>query len=453
MEVMEVESEATDVYSKNLAKEAGDLMEACAQPSDDPTFLQCGACDQIVCPECCKRVCGRLYGSDISNSIASQIGYDLLKQGYRIRGTTRSVESADALLKGAYSPYARRVEILQVPDITSEGAFDQAVKGQEIQPKVDPDIGTTAIIHTASPISYALTSWSSTVDVAIAGAISILNSALNHANPRLGSFVLTSSFAACTDPQAPLPKTFTENDWNTWAEAKAKSKDFEELDDNAKGRVLYPASKTAAERAVWEWREKRKVSKDTGAELPPFAVSSINPTIVVGPPLQPPPDPRQINMTLQTAWAMISGTICSFLAELWAPLLLSAIPRVGQLDHVPRATPTAAYISNYDVSRMHVYAALHPSECNGHRYLLAAGRAPPQALADVLRKIRPQWKDRIPMGEPGNGYVEGYTWVEGGVTIECERAKRALGGGEWMGFEQCVKETVEALEKHYRAFL
>lgn len=129
------------------------------------------------------------------------------------------------------------------------------------------------------------------------------------------------------------------------------------------------------------------------------------------------------------------------------------IPRVGQLDHVPGAMPTAAYISNHDVSRMHVYAALHPSECNGHRYLLAAGRAPPQALADVLRKIRPQWKDRIPMGDPGNDYVEGYTWVEGGVTIDCERAKRALGGGEWMGFEQCVEETVEALEKHYNAFL
>lgn len=95
----------------------------------------------------------------------------------------------------------------------------------------------------------------------------MLNSALNHAGPRLSSFVLTSSFAACTDPQTPLPKTFTENDWNTWAEPKAKSKDFEDLDDNAKGRVLYLASKTAAERAVWEWREKREVSRNTGAEL------------------------------------------------------------------------------------------------------------------------------------------------------------------------------------------
>ncbi|KAL9018466.1 MAG: hypothetical protein Q9185_004243 [Variospora sp. 1 TL-2023] len=353
------------------------------------------------------------YRSDISNSIASQIGYDLLKQGYRVRGTTRSVESADALLKGAYSPHAHRVEILQVPDITSEGAFDEAVKG------------TTAIIHTASPISFALTRWSSTVDVAIAGAISILNSALNHAGPRLSSFVLTSSSAACTDPQAPLPKKFTENDWNTWAEAKAKSKDFEELDDGAKGRVLYPASKTAAERAVWEWREKKKVSRNTGAKL--------------------------VNEELQLR--LCFGTPDPVYIPLDDAPVDTLIPRVGQLDHVPRTIPTAAYISNHDVSRMHVYAALHPSECDGHRYPLAAGRAPSQALADVLRKIRPQWKDRIPIGEPGTGYVEGYTWVEGGVTIECDRAKRALGGGEWMGYEQCVEETVEALEKHYNAFL
>ncbi|KAI4092849.1 MAG: hypothetical protein LQ344_003214 [Seirophora lacunosa] len=153
---------------------------------------------------------------------------------------TTSLESAEALLKGAYSPFAHRVEIVQVPDTTPEGAFDEAVKS------------ITAIIHTASPISYALTSWSSTVDVAVAGAISILDSAIRHAGPRLSSFVFTSSFAACIDPQAPLPKTFTENDWNTWAEAEAKSKEFEALEDGAKGLVLYRASKTAAERAVWQ---------------------------------------------------------------------------------------------------------------------------------------------------------------------------------------------------------
>ncbi|KAL8954562.1 MAG: hypothetical protein Q9183_007049, partial [Haloplaca sp. 2 TL-2023] len=119
---------------------------------------------------------------------------------------------------------------------------------------------TTSIIHTASPLSYSLTTWSTTVSIATSGALSILNSALNHARPQLQSFVLTSSFAACNDPSAALPKTFTENDWNEWAEAKAQSADFESMDDLAKAKVLYPASKTAAEKAVWKWKDERRVS-------------------------------------------------------------------------------------------------------------------------------------------------------------------------------------------------
>ncbi|KAL8872233.1 MAG: hypothetical protein Q9174_002100, partial [Haloplaca sp. 1 TL-2023] len=217
-----------------------------------------------------------------SSCIASQIGFDLLKQGIKVRGTTRRKESANALLNGAYAPYQNLVEIVQVPDITLEGAFDEAVKGVPFTPTnlphitrsdpnpfpskpsrfppipiiLRPEIVTTSIIHTASPLSYALTTHSTTVSIATSAALSILNSALHHAGPQLQSFVLTSSFAACNDPSTSLPKTFTEDDWNEWAEAKAGSKEFGEMDDLAKAKVLYPASKTAAERAVWKWSEE-----------------------------------------------------------------------------------------------------------------------------------------------------------------------------------------------------
>jgi nucleoside-diphosphate-sugar epimerase len=42
------------------------------------------------------------------------------------------------------------------------------------------------------------------------------------------------------------------------------------------GNVLYVASKTAAERAVWKFRDEHK---------PAFAISTINPSVVVGPPI------------------------------------------------------------------------------------------------------------------------------------------------------------------------
>ena len=42
------------------------------------------------------------------------------------RGTTRSAVNAKALLEGPYAPYHGRVEIIEIADITQDGAFDQA---------------------------------------------------------------------------------------------------------------------------------------------------------------------------------------------------------------------------------------------------------------------------------------------------------------------------------------
>ena len=62
--------------------------------------------------------------------IASVLGHLLLSKGYSIRGTSRSLASAEPLLNGAYAAYKDRVKIYEVPDMTVSGAFDEAVKGQ-----------------------------------------------------------------------------------------------------------------------------------------------------------------------------------------------------------------------------------------------------------------------------------------------------------------------------------
>ena len=64
-----------------------------------------------------------------------------------------------------------------------------------------------------------------------------------------------SSDAAIRDPSR-KNHTFTEDDWNSWAEPLAK-----ELGDKAPAHVLYPASKVLAERAFWRFREEKKVSR------------------------------------------------------------------------------------------------------------------------------------------------------------------------------------------------
>jgi nucleoside-diphosphate-sugar epimerase len=64
-------------------------------------------------------------------------------------------------------------------------------------------------------------------------------------------------------PGKQAPSTFDERDWNNWAEPMV-----EQEGKNAGGRVIYCASKTAAERALWKFRDENNL---------PFAITAINP--------------------------------------------------------------------------------------------------------------------------------------------------------------------------------
>lgn len=264
---------------------------------------------------------------------------------------------------------------------------------------------------------------------AVNGALSILNSAYKHAGPQLESFVITSSFAAVSDPSK-RPYTFTAADWNTWAEAEHKK-----LGSDTPPTVLYPASKAAAERAIWDFRDEHKVCTcsphsnrycGTNCHKPPFAITSINPAVVTGPPVQPPSSPTNLNETLKPVWGLFSGSVTT----------------------IPPAIGSAGYIDVRDVSAMHVWATEHPKQANGQRYLMAKGRGVPQAIADILRRRFPERKGVMPEGTPGEGYVPGYDWPEGGARLDMEPAKQAL-GREMVGFEESVLDTVAMFQKVY----
>jgi NAD(P)-dependent dehydrogenase (short-subunit alcohol dehydrogenase family) len=67
----------------------------------------------------------------INGYLASVTGLEALRKGYTLVGTCRSLARAEPLLKGAYAEFANagRVRIVEVGDMTKEGAFDEAVKG------------------------------------------------------------------------------------------------------------------------------------------------------------------------------------------------------------------------------------------------------------------------------------------------------------------------------------
>jgi nucleoside-diphosphate-sugar epimerase len=67
----------------------------------------------------------------VNGYIAAVAAAHFLDHGHSVRGTVRRASSASALLSGPLKAYAAsgQFTIVEVPDITVPGAFDEAVKG------------------------------------------------------------------------------------------------------------------------------------------------------------------------------------------------------------------------------------------------------------------------------------------------------------------------------------
>lgn len=81
---------------------------------------------------------GLVLISGINGYIAAVTAKHFLDAGYSVRGTVRRISSAKPLIEGPLKSFAEsgRFEVVEVPDITAEGAFDEAVKGKD--PMFDP---------------------------------------------------------------------------------------------------------------------------------------------------------------------------------------------------------------------------------------------------------------------------------------------------------------------------
>jgi nucleoside-diphosphate-sugar epimerase len=114
----------------------------------------------------------------------------------------------------------------------------------------------------ASPVSLSFTDPDPVIRTAVNGTVTVLQSALEKAGSQLKAFILTSSIAAVRSPYDP-PHIYTEEEWNTWAEATVAEKG-----KDTPGPAIYSASKTASERAFWDFGKSKH---------PPFTLTAINP--------------------------------------------------------------------------------------------------------------------------------------------------------------------------------
>lgn len=168
----------------------------------------------------------------------------------KVKATVRSASSSVSVERMFHSHItAGSLDIVQVSDITQDGAFDAAIQD------------CTHVAHVASPLIVGSSNAEEDVlKPALRGTLSLLGSA-GKAN-RLQSIVITGSFAAVMDPmQGSRPGyIYTPADWNpmTYEEAADPALDLQSWPKEYRQFVTYMASKKVAERGAWDWYYQHK---------------------------------------------------------------------------------------------------------------------------------------------------------------------------------------------------
>ncbi|XP_034893653.1 phenylacetaldehyde reductase [Populus alba] len=311
-----------------------------------------------------------------SGYIASWIVKLLLSRGYTVKASVRDPNDPKKTQHlRALSGAQERLELVKA-NLLEEGSFDSIVEGCE------------GVFHTASPFYHDVKDpQAELLDPAVKGTLNVLGSCAKH--PSIKRVVLTSSTAAVVfNGKHRTPDVVVDETWFSDPELCRESK------------LWYVLSKTLAEDAAW------KFAKEKGMDM-----VAINPSMVIGPLLQP---------TLNTSAAAI----------------LSLIEGAQTFSNA-----SFGWINVKDVANAHIQA-FELSSASG-RYCLVERVAHHSEVVKILRELYPdlQLPEKCADDKP---YVPIYQ-------VSKEKAKSL--GIEFIPLEASIKETVESLkEKGFVSF-
>lgn len=209
-----------------------------------------------------------------SGFVAAHLVAALLQDGYRVRGTVRSLAIPEKYRYLTELPGAdERLELVEA-ELLTEGSYDEAVAG------------CGAVFHTASPyVINVKDPQKDLVDPAVKGTLNVLGSCRKAGG--VARVILTSSMAAITDEPRD-DHVFTEEDWNEASSLK---------------RNPYYYSKVLAEKAAWDFSEEDGVG---------FELVVINPFMIIGPSLSP-----GLNSSNKILVDLLTGTYPGILSLNW----------------------------------------------------------------------------------------------------------------------------------------
>ncbi|KAJ7479138.1 hypothetical protein FB451DRAFT_1086612 [Mycena latifolia] len=324
---------------------------------------------------------GKVLVTGASGFIAAWVVRALLEEGFSVRGAVRSA-SKGAHLRDMFATYGDKFELVMVPDMTQEGAFDEAVKGVD------------AVEHTATPTNFN-DEGDAIISGAIKGTVGILQSTLKHGTS-VKRVVITSSCAAIRQAsQDSEPKTLSEIDWNEQAEKEAA-----ELGREAPVWTKYRASKTLAERAAWEFVEKHQ--SEIGWDL-----VVLNPPAVFGPHIHDAPTPDALRTTARRFHTMLTQ------------------------PQPPAALIVGSWVDVRDLGRAHALALLK-AEAGGERIIVSAGTYTWQECLDAAPAS----------GKYQKGLPDAGTDVGDPLRFDASKSARVLGMTTYRGLTEMVHDTV-----------
>ncbi len=263
--------------------------------------------------------------------IGRHILLELLNQGYQVRASVRSLQKSGEIVD-ALRNHVKDLNTLDSNLSFVELSLDSDAGWNEAMAGVD------VLIHSASPFPLVIpANEDELIRPAVDGTLRALRAAKNVGVNRV---ILTSSNAAVFGRD--LPKGAKEFDETMWTDV-----------NHPIGRAAYRRSKTLAERAAWDFVKN---------EAPGIALTTINPSLVIGAPLD-----TNFGSSMAIIDQLIKGT------KRMLPDL-----RVGIVDVK-------------DVARMHV-DAIKIDATKGERIIASTGTRSLVEIAKIIKTNNPNIK-------------------------------------------------------------
>ncbi|EJU03768.1 NADP-binding protein [Dacryopinax primogenitus] len=269
--------------------------------------------------------------------VGSATVLELIKRGYKVKGSIRSQAKADAFNK-MYPTESKSIERVVVPDLMDEQRMTSALSGVDY------------VIHMASPFHMNFTN---NVEEMLKPARELT------LYSRIKRVVLTSSFVAVWDlmkGNGLWPEhTYTAEDWNpaTWEQAAGAAHPL----------FVYSASKSLAEKAAFDFVEKEK---------PGFSITTFCPPFIWGPPGQPDLTLGNLNTSTWVLWWTLSG-------------------QAKEIDE----TGLPVFVDVRDLAYLQV-AALTNDKAKNQRYLAISDEWYMEQLVNIVKEEFPHQAYRLP---------------------------------------------------------